>query len=106
MTDLRAICATKVSNNLGLAKEGRSQSNKSQKSWSSYIFVCIKYNHQIINQGLHMTIEKAFGSTWKKLRKEKGLSREALTPYSRLHRTYIRLLERGIKSPSLNKKQS
>ncbi len=49
-----------------------------------------------------MTIEKAFGLTLKELRQEKGLSQEALASYSGFHRTYISLLERGIKSPSLS----
>ncbi len=48
-----------------------------------------------------MTIEKAFGLALKKLRQEKGLSQEALASHSGFHRTYISLLERGIKSPSL-----
>jgi transcriptional regulator with XRE-family HTH domain len=49
-----------------------------------------------------MTIEKAFGQTLKKLRQEKGLSQEALASHSGFHRTYISLLERGAKSPSLS----
>lgn len=48
-----------------------------------------------------MTIEKAFGLALKKLRQEKGLSQEALASSSGFHRTYISLLERGVKSPSL-----
>lgn len=48
-----------------------------------------------------MTIEEAFGLALRKLRQEKGLSQEALAASSGFHRTYISLLERGIKSPSL-----
>lgn len=48
-----------------------------------------------------MTLEKAFGSALKILRQEKGLSQEKLADISGFHRTYISLLERGIKSPSL-----
>jgi len=48
-----------------------------------------------------VTIEKAFGMALKKIRQEKGLSQEAMAASSGLHRTYISLLERGIKSPSL-----
>jgi transcriptional regulator with XRE-family HTH domain len=49
-----------------------------------------------------MTIEKAFGLALKKLREGKGLSQEALASHSGFHRTYISLLERGMKSPSLS----
>ena len=50
---------------------------------------------------LDMTIEQAFGIALRKLRQEKGLSQEALAASSGFHRTYISLLERGVKSPSL-----
>ena len=49
-----------------------------------------------------MTIEKAFGYALKKLRNERGFSQEKLALISGFHRTYISLLERGEKSPSLN----
>ena len=48
-----------------------------------------------------MTIEKAFGMALRSLRQEKGLSQEELAISSGFHRTYISLLERGVKSPSL-----
>jgi transcriptional regulator with XRE-family HTH domain len=48
-----------------------------------------------------MKTEMAFGLALKELRRERGLSQEELAAKSDLHRTYISLLERGQKSPSL-----
>ena len=47
------------------------------------------------------TLEKSFGEALRKLRLSCGLSQEALGFMSGYHRTYISLLERGRKSPSL-----
>lgn len=47
------------------------------------------------------SIEKSFGLVLQQLRKERGLSQEDLGYKSGYHRTYISLLERGLKSPSL-----
>ncbi len=47
------------------------------------------------------SIEKSFGLVLQQLRKERGLSQEDLGYKSGYHRTYISLLERGQKSPSL-----
>ncbi len=47
------------------------------------------------------SIEELFGGVLKKLRNNKGLSQEELGFESGYHRTYISLLERGKKSPSL-----
>ena len=47
------------------------------------------------------SIEKFFGLVLQQLRKERGLSQEELGFESGYHRTYISLLERGKKSPSL-----
>jgi len=48
-----------------------------------------------------LSIEEAFGRVLQQLRKDKGLSQEDLGFESGYHRTYISLLERGKKSPSL-----
>ena len=49
-----------------------------------------------------MNIEIAFGVVLKRLRNELGLSQEEMADISGFHRTYISLLERGLKSPSLD----
>lgn len=49
-----------------------------------------------------MTLEKAFGLALKGIRLKHSLSQEELGLESGYHRTYISLLERGGKSPSLN----
>jgi len=45
--------------------------------------------------------EEAFGKAVRELREGKGLSQEALGFETRLHRTYIGMLERGERSASL-----
>ena len=47
------------------------------------------------------SLEELFGKALQQLRKGKGLSQEGLGSDSGYHRTYISLLERGKKSPSL-----
>ncbi|MBI5606601.1 MAG: helix-turn-helix transcriptional regulator [Deltaproteobacteria bacterium] len=49
----------------------------------------------------HGSIEELFGNILKQLRNDKNLSQESLGFESGYHRTYISLLERGKKSPSL-----
>jgi transcriptional regulator with XRE-family HTH domain len=46
-------------------------------------------------------LETFFGRVLKQIRQERGLSQEELGFRSGYHRTYISLLERGLKSPSL-----
>jgi transcriptional regulator with XRE-family HTH domain len=45
--------------------------------------------------------EKAFGRVLRELRRDRGISQEELGFESGYHRTYVGLLERGQKSPSL-----
>ncbi|WP_050181287.1 helix-turn-helix domain-containing protein [Domibacillus robiginosus] len=49
-----------------------------------------------------MTIEEGFGLILKKYRNQSGLSQEALAFKSGLDRTYISLLERGKRKPTIN----
>jgi transcriptional regulator with XRE-family HTH domain len=48
-----------------------------------------------------MPLEKAFGQALRKIRMKSGLSQEELGFKSGYHRTYISLLERGLRSPTL-----
>ncbi len=48
-----------------------------------------------------MGLEKAFGDTLRALRTSKGFSQESLALECELDRTYISMLERGVRSPSL-----
>jgi transcriptional regulator with XRE-family HTH domain len=48
-----------------------------------------------------MTIEKAVGKELQFCRTRKGLSQENLGFEASLHRTYISLIERGLKSPTI-----
>lgn len=47
-------------------------------------------------------IEKAFGHVLKEIRHEKGFSQEKLAELCELDRTYISLLERGLRQPTLS----
>lgn len=46
-------------------------------------------------------IDQSFGDALRRRRLEAGLSQEELAHRCDLHRTYISMLERGLKSPSL-----
>ncbi len=48
-----------------------------------------------------MEINQAFGTVLRKLRKNSGMSQEALALECNLDRTYISLLERGLRQPSI-----
>lgn len=48
------------------------------------------------------SLRAAFGQALRDLRREMGISQEALAHESNLHRTYVSQLERGLKSPSLD----
>ena len=48
------------------------------------------------------SVEKIFGLLLQQVRKEKKLSQEKLAEWSDLDRTYISLLERGLRQPSLD----
>lgn len=50
----------------------------------------------------HGKLRIASGRTIAKLRRERDLSQEALASSTKVHRTYISLLERGLKSPTLD----
>ena len=49
-----------------------------------------------------MTIEEAVGQELRFYRTQKGLSQETLGFEASLHRTYISLIERGLKSPTIS----
>lgn len=51
---------------------------------------------------MYMTIEKAVGEELRFYRTKKGMSQENLGFEASLHRTYISLIERGLKSPTIN----
>ena len=48
-----------------------------------------------------MDVRRQVGSIIRKIRKEKGLSQEALAFECGLHRTYISGVERGIRNPTV-----
>lgn len=49
-----------------------------------------------------MEIEQAFGKVLRKVRLEKSLSQEELAHLCELDRTYISLMERGKRKPTIN----
>lgn len=54
-----------------------------------------------VKGAITMNLEKVFGQILRDLRQKRGLSQEQLGFESGYHRTYVSLLERGLKSPSL-----
>ncbi len=50
---------------------------------------------------MDQTLEEAFGKALQARRKGAGLSQEELSFQAGLHRTYISMLERGLRSPTL-----
>lgn len=48
-----------------------------------------------------MKLEQSFGKVLKELRTKKGVSQEDLADSAKLDRTYISLLERGLRQPTL-----
>ena len=54
-----------------------------------------------LNGSKTSSVEELFGRVLQKLRKEKCLSQEVLSFESGVHRTYVSLLERGKRCPSL-----
>lgn len=48
-----------------------------------------------------MKVERAFGSVLREAREKAGLSQDQLAHDAGLHRTYVSLLERGKRQPSL-----
>lgn len=50
----------------------------------------------------HLKLEVAFGMVIRRYRKEVSLSQEKLAHNANLDRTYISLLERGLRKPSLS----
>lgn len=49
-----------------------------------------------------MEVEQAFGNVLRKVRLEKSLSQEELAHLCELDRTYISLMERGKRKPTIN----
>ncbi|MDI1437104.1 helix-turn-helix domain-containing protein [Polyangium sorediatum] len=47
-------------------------------------------------------LEQIFGQVVREVRIEVGISQEELADRAQLHRTYVSLLERGKRNPSLN----
>jgi transcriptional regulator with XRE-family HTH domain len=50
---------------------------------------------------MKMTMEQAFGQEIKETRESMQLSQEALAFEAEIHRTYVSMIERGLKSPTL-----
>jgi transcriptional regulator with XRE-family HTH domain len=55
----------------------------------------------LIGRLSHDRLQQAFGNVVRKDRLKRGISQEELADLTGLHRTYISLLERGERNPSL-----
>lgn len=51
------------------------------------------------------TISSRFGTEVRRLRLERGLSQEALAAIARLDRTFVSMVERGVRRPTLDSAQ-
>ena len=70
--------------------------------------VCGQHQRQVriiafpgIEDSMKTSIEQAFGHEIRKARESSGKSQESLAFEAEIHRTYISLIERGQKSPTL-----
>jgi transcriptional regulator with XRE-family HTH domain len=68
---------------------------------TTIVFVVFYERFPLLQPISMSSLEKRFGETLKRLRVEKGLSQEALAEECDLDRTYISLLERGLRQPTL-----
>jgi DNA-binding XRE family transcriptional regulator len=62
----------------------------------------IKGNNDLKRSEFYLSVEVIFGKVLRSLREEKNLSQEQLALLSELDRTYISLLERGKRRPTIN----
>lgn len=61
--------------------------------------ICLNFSTIMQNK---KELEKAFGEVLRKLRVEQNLSQDKLAELSHLDRTYISLLERGLRTPTIS----